>query len=144
MKKTILISLLLVFVLAIASFGQNNRIDQYLGQSQASIQKNWGTPLNTTIDKDGYVVFKYYYNYTDWYFYFYANTVEKVQSIIVYNNYTSAEQHAGDLDDFFVSNGFWVASQVKNRVLYTNGYSNVLIEITRYNRDYIFNLVAFY
>lgn len=144
MKKTIFISLIMILVLGSMSFGQNNRIDQYLGQSQTSIQKTWGTPLSTDIDNDGYVVFKYNYNYADWYFYFYSNTVERVKSITVYNNYSSAEQYAGDLDDFFISNEFWVISQVKNRVIYTNGYSNVLIEITGYNENYIFTLTAYY
>lgn len=127
------------------SFGQNrdSRIDSYLGLSKNTIQKIWGYPEYTEINSDGYLLWHYSYNHAERIFYFYDNYVEMSQSLLMVNSYEYAKQLAEAMDSAFESEGFWLISQQANRFLYTNGISNILVQITQYNNNYLFQLLAY-
>jgi len=145
MKKAVLVAILLwtLFTIAIFSQSRDSYIYEFLGQSENSIQKIWGYPERTEINNDGFLLWYYTFDYSQRIFYFDNNVVEMCQSILVVNDYNYAVQLADALENSIKAQGFWVYSQDKNRIVYTNGRVELLAQITRYDSQYIFQLIAY-
>ena len=146
MKKLLNYSILIMLLFTLVSFAQpkDSYLYKFLGKSKGQITKVWGDPEQVDIDKSGYVVWYYTYNYdVVRTFYFYDSYVEMAGSVIFIKDYDYAVGVWIKLAENFESLGFAPYSKNKSVITVTNGRVYIDCRISKNPADYSITLLAY-
>jgi hypothetical protein len=145
MKKFIL-TLLMIVSLSFLTWGQSRDSDlaDFLGKSQNTISRIWGSPQDSEINEEGYLVWHYTYGEAIRSFYFYGNYVELVGSILAVKTKDYALKLAYELGNYYENKGYWIYNETPYVVTVTNGriYVDIIVAEIRY-KTYAFSLLVY-
>jgi hypothetical protein len=146
MKKLLSFSILIMLLFTLVSFAQpkDAYLYEFLGKSKGQITNIWGNPERVDIDRSGYVVWYYTYNYdVIRTFYFYDSYVERAGSVIFINDYEYARALWIKLAENFETLGFIPYSKNKSVITVTNGRVYIDCRISKNTADYSIALLAY-